>query len=281
MPTGANEGSPVKGIMADSITFVLQPDAEFASLGGLARSIEAIRRLIRHVDYAATRRKAGRSWQVLRIQSTAPTLTLKPPPGEDDAIQIIADGLKLVAETGTNIPPAFFSEDALMDLSHMSRLFKGRDRIQRVAVSITTEADSTPLSAPIATIRQDIPQKVAPIMRGGYSESGFLEGTLEAVNLHAPPSFTIWERVSGLPVRCSFPKRQDWKMRIRELLETPVLVTGQVSYFGNGVPRSMTQIEDVRGITPDPALPKADFGTIPDLTGELGTIEYLRAIRGG
>ena len=68
--------------MAQNITFVLQPVADFVTLGVMAKAIEDIRKLMRYVDYAATRRKAGRLWQVESIHSTAPTVTLVPPPGE-------------------------------------------------------------------------------------------------------------------------------------------------------------------------------------------------------
>lgn len=264
--------------MAETITFVFQPETEFTSLATLTKSIEAIRRLIRFIDYSATRRKAGRQWQVLKIESTAPTLTLAPPPGEADAIDNIANGLNLVTEVGTEVPPEYFSEDALEHLSRMRRLFRGKERLNRLPVFI--DGKFTANNA-IATIRSDIPTKVEPILRGGYSELGFLEGVLEVINLHGAPSFTIWEQISGVPVRCSFPNNPEWKLRIRDVLEKPVLIEGQVNYFGNGVPRSMTHIQDVRDVSPDPSLPKASFGAIPDMTGEMETVEYLRSIRGG
>ena len=161
----------------ESITFVLQPETDFATLSTLAKSIEDIRRLIRHVDYAATRLRKGRQWQVLEIRTTAPTITLQPPPGEEEAVKIIANGLNLVADVGTIVPPVYFSEDALIDLKGMSRLFRGRERLRRIEVSITNGKIPTGTlapSVPIATIRDDIPEKVEPILRSGYSELGSL-----------------------------------------------------------------------------------------------------------
>ena len=264
--------------MARNITFVLQPETDFASLGAVARSIEDIRKLIRRVDYSATRRKAGRLWQVENIRSTAPTVTLVPPPGETDAVDIIATGLNLVTEVGTNSPPSHFSEDALQHLSKMGRLFKGRERLNRISVFVD---DASSDEKPIATIRSDIPAKVEPILRSGYSEVGFLGGTLEVINLHGSPAFTVWEQISGVPVRCVFPNNQEWKQLVRELLEKPVLIEGQVNYFGNGLPRSVSRIENVLDVTPDPSLPRGTYGSIPDMTGDMDTIEYLRIIRGG
>ena len=202
--------------MAQNITFVLQPVTDFATLGVMAKAIEDIRKLMRYVDYAATRRKAGRLWQVESIHSTAPTVTLVPPPGEAEAVDIIANGLNLVTEVGTHSPPGHFSEDALQHLSKMGRLFKGRERLSRMSVLVGNGASN---GTCVSTIRGDIPERIEPILRSGYSEIGFLEGTLEVINLHGAPAFTIWEQISGMPVRCSFPNEQGWKIQIRELLE--------------------------------------------------------------
>ena len=264
--------------MAENITFVLQPETDFASLGAVAKSLEDIHKLLRHVDYSATRHKGGRLWRVEKISSTDPTLTLVPPPGETDSIEVIATGLNQVTESSTTSPPSHFSEDALKHLSKMSRLFKGRNRLSRVSVFVS---NSDFERKHIATIRNDIHTKVARILRSGYSELGSLEGTLEVINLHGSPTFTIWEQISGMPVRCTFPNDQSWKRRVRDLLEQPVLIEGQVNYFGNGLPRSISSIRDVIEVTPDPNLPRADYGSIPDMTGETDTIEYLRTVRGG
>ena len=264
--------------MARNIKFVLQSEANFASLGALAKSIQDIRKLIQYVDFSATRRKGGRLWQVQKIESTAPTITLIPPPGEMDAVDIIADGLHAVTETDTLSPPEYFSEDALKHLSQMRRLFHGKERLSRVPIYVDDDAS---LSTLVATIRSDIPEKVNPILRGGYTEPGTLEGNLEVINLHRIPTFTIWEQISGVPVRCTFPNDWNWKQRIRDLLEKPVQVEGQVQYFSNGLPRSITRIEKVVDVTPDPSLPQATYGAIPDITGDLDTMEYLRKMRGG
>lgn len=119
-----------------------------------------------------------------------------------------------------------------------------------------------------------------PILRGDYSELGSLEGTIEVLDLHQSLAFIIREQLSGLPVRCSFPDTAVWKERIRSLMGKSVLVVGQISYSGNGVPLSVTHLEEVADMTPDPSLPKADFGTIPDLTGDMSTIDYLHKMRG-
>ena len=102
---------------------------------------------------------------------------------------------------------------------------------------------------------------------------------LEAINLPGSPSVTVWDRVSGSPVKCSFPKTAAWIERTKALLERRVLVSGQVNYFRNGMPRSVTQIRDIEDRTPTPTDLKAEYGCIPDLTGERETVDYIRSIR--
>ena len=109
---------------------------------------------------------------------------------------------------------------------------------------------------------------------------GSLEGTLEVINLHGTPSFKIWDRVSNAPVHCFFPNTPDWKGRVKENLERRVAVTGTIRYFINGIPRTVTDILELQDITPDPSLPRAEFGSIPDEDASHSPVEFLRSIRG-
>jgi len=257
--------------MADSLTFAIQPDAESVSLSLFAKSVEDIRRLVRDVDYAVTRQRKGRRWIISQLRSSYPTMTIKPMLDGTDTVDAIATGLRIVTAGVSVEPPPHFSADALDDLLGMRRLFSGRDRARRVVCS----SDETE----IATIDRGIAEKVERILRGTYTVLGSLEGTLDAINVHGAGTFTIWDRLSGHPVRCTFPKESAWVQTVKDLLQTRVLVVGEVSYFSNGAPRSITRIREIRDMTPDPSLPRARFGSIPDLTGGKEPGEYLRSMR--
>jgi hypothetical protein len=257
--------------MPDSLTFSIQPDAETVSLNLFAKSVEDIRKLVRDVDYAVTRQHKGRRWIISRLHSTLPTMTIKSVVNGADTVEAIATGLRIVA-TGISVePPPHFSGDALDDLISMRRLFKGRDRAQRIICS----SDGTE----VASIDKGTAPKVERILRGTYTVLGSLEGTLDAINVHGPGTFTIWDRLSGHPVRCTFPKEPSWVQRVKDLLQTRVLVSGEVAYFSNGAPRSITHVREIRDMTPDPSLPRAGFGSIPDLAGGKEPAEYLRSMR--
>ena len=257
--------------MPESLIFAINPQTESVSLDLFLKALDDIRRLLRDVDYAIHRERSSRRWIINQLHSTSPTVSVRPLLGDEETVDTIAEGIRAVT-IGTDQPPQYFTEQALEDLKRMRRLFVGRDRAQSIVVSVDNEET--------AIIERDISEKASRILTSGYWNSGSLEGMLEAINVHGPPTFTIWDRVSRAPVRCSFPNDPQWIGRVRDLLKKRVLVKGRVSYFVNGIPRSITNIQEIQDSTPDPSLPKAEFGSIPDRVASRDPVEFLRSIRG-
>ena len=257
--------------MADGLTFVIHPEAQAASIDLFLKALDNIRRLLRDVDYAIHRERSSRRWVISQLRASSPSITMQPLLGDRETIDAIAVGIQAVT-IGTDQPPQYFTEQALEDLKRMRRLFVGRDRARSIVVSVDEEET--------ATIRQDIFEKASKILTSGYWNLGSLEGTLEAINVHGSPTFTIWDRVSRAPVRCSFPNEPAWKQRVKDYLEKRVFVRGTIRYFVNGIPRAITSIVDVQDATPDPNLPKAEFGSIADKEAARDPVEFLRSIRG-
>lgn len=123
-------------------------------------------------------------------------------------------------------------------------------------------------------------QVIDRVLSGGYKALGSLEGRLDAINLHRAPTFTIWDRLSGAPVRVSFPSGQVWKDRVTALLGRRVRVSGMVRYTPSGVPRTISGVSGVEDTTYDPNQPVGDFGSVPELldNGMTGT-EYVKSRR--
>ncbi len=257
--------------MAYSLTFVIHPDAESVSVRLFLKAIEDIDRIIRDVDYAVTREKGTRRWIISGLHSSTPTITLRPALDNAEIVEAVAHGLQTIT-TGTLEPPAYFTEQTLDDLKRMRRLFTGRDRAKSLELSSNGEKH--------AVIERDIGEKTDRILKGGYWNLGSLEGTLEALNLHGNPTFTIWDRISRLPVRCNFPRDSTWREQIKSLLEKRVLVIGRINYFRNGRPRSITHIEKIEDMTPDLSLPIATFGSIPSPDIAKDPAGFLHIIRG-
>ena len=257
--------------MADDLTFAINPETEAASMGLFLKALQDISRLLRDVDYAVNRERSSRRWIISGLQASSPAITVEPLLGDRETVDAIGDGIRAVT-VGTDEPPQYFTEQALEDLRRMRHLFVGKDRARSIVVSVNSEQT--------ATIDQDIADKATRILASGYRNLGSLEGTLEVINLHGTPTFTIWDRVSRAPVRCSFPSEPLWKNRVKEFLEKRVVVSGNIHYFVNGVPRRIMSLEEIRDATPDPALPKAEFGSIPDREAARDPVEFLRSIRG-
>ncbi len=257
--------------MEDELTFVVNAEAEIASFSLLSRSLEDIRLLLRDVDRAVYGPRSKHEWMVSKLSSSAPTITVHPDLNGRQAAEALGAGLRAVT-AGTDRPPEHFTEQVLVDLQKMRRLFMGKGRATSITVSLN--------GRPAAAIQRDISEKVSRILNVGYTNIGTLEGTLEVINIHGKGSVTVWDRVSRSPVRCSITKNDEWIDHVKSLLGKRVMVTGDILYFVNAVPRSVSNVTYIEDATPDPSLPRADFGSIPDSrVREVGAAEWLNAIR--
>jgi len=257
--------------MPNSLTFIINPDNQSASVDLFLKAMSDINRLLRDVDYAIHHEKTARRWIITEIHASAPTVTVETLLGDEETAMTIAEGVGIVA-SGADAPPDYFTEEALLDLSRMRRLFVGRDRARSIVIARNGHRT--------ATISDDIKAKTDRILRGGFWNLGSLEGDLEEVNLHGKPSFKIWNRVSRTPVQCSFPDTPEWKERIKELLERRVFVQGAIHYFANGIPRSIRDVIDIQDSSPEPHLPEATFGSIPDEEAARDPTAFVRSLRG-
>ena len=257
--------------MTESITFVVHPETEETSLDLFVKSIEDVQRLIKEVDYAVTRERPRRKWIIAELHSSAPSVTISPLV-DGKTLDVVAKGLRLLTAEKPSEPPPHFTTEVLKDLKRMRRLFRGKDKARCLTFHVNGNE--------VAQLDSGIGEKVDRILRSTYDIAGSLEGTLEAVNLHggAVAHFTIWERLSGHPVRCEFSKKQ-WAARVKALLEQSVLVSGQVRYFANGNPASIRSIRDIIDRAETTSSNESDFGSVPDLTAGLDPQAYLERIR--
>lgn len=264
--------------MGESMTWEIYPAHETIYLKALIDSIGKIRKLVQDVDLAVTREREGRPWVVTALHSSVTTMTIEPAIDGTGSVAAIKEGVRiLTAPEEPSSPPPYFSEDALDDLIKMRGLFTHR----KYPLSKLILKESPEASDVIATISDDVQRKVERVTRGSYALLGSLEGTLEAANLrNKPPTFTIWERVGGQPIRCSFNEQQ-WLDTVGDFLKrrTRVLVAGKVTYFRNGLPRYISELREIRDMTPDESLPKGDYGSIPNLTGGKDSVDYVRSLR--
>lgn len=273
-PDHATEQSPRQSAtnrMPEQLTFVINPTDEFSSFDLLVKSLEDIKRLLRDVDYAMFGRGSRREqeWVVRSIRSSAPTITVAPREDRLGSVEVVGLGLKSITE-GTDYPPEHFTEKSLEDLQKMRRLFHGRGCARSVSVLMDDE--------PVASISQDIEQQADRVLSSGYHNLGSLQGRLDAINVHSSPTATIWDRVSGVPVRWRFPRGETDS--VKALLERMVAVTGDIRYFSNGRPRSISNVTAYDEVARTQSTERAGFGSIPDPeVQQIGAARWLAALR--
>ena len=152
----------------------------------------------------------------------------------------------------------------------MRRLFRGKGCAHSVSVLIDGE--------PIASINQGIERQADRVLSSGYHNLGSLQGRLDAINVHSSPTAIIWDRVSGVPVRWGFPRGET--DAIKALLERLIAVTGDIRYFSNGKPRSISNVIAYSEVTQVQDPEKAGFGSIPDPdVQEIGAARWLASLR--
>ena len=256
--------------MSSELKFVINPSESAAPFSLLVKSLDNIQKVLRAVDRTVNGAHSDNEWIVRNLASSAPTIALEAT-NNGFASRVFCDGIKQVVE-GTDQPPAWYSEQALVALKRTNRLFSGRRKARSMDVFLDNR--------PVATIELGIAHKVDRILATDDSNLGSLEGTLEIINVHSRPSITLWERMSRMPVRCTIPDDPGWIQRAKALLNKRVWVSGRIHYFAGGRPRYMAHVTKITDATPNSDLPKAGLGSIPDLQVNAdGTVEWLERIR--
>ena len=257
------------------LTITVTPIEGAASLNLLLKSLEGMRRVLVRVDQAVYGPRSQHSWSVHRLASSTPTITIEADASAFDIPLVVVEGIKAV-NSGAVEPPPHFSEPTLESLTKLRTLFSSKNGLESVGLSVGLPNKSRKSET---IVDKDIPAKAGRILAADYSNLGSIEGTLEIINAHAL-SVTVWERLSGAPVRCDLPAGPHWIELAKSLLTRNVLVAGDVRYFTNGVPRSVGEVVAIEDAPKTIGPMKAHFGALSDPDVQrLGSVEFLRRIR--
>ena len=258
------------------LTITVTPVEGTASFDLLLKSLNDMKRVLQHVDETMFGPRSRHTWSVNRLSSSAPTITIEADPSATEVPEVIVDGFRAV-NLGISEPPPYFSEPVLERLTELRRLFSASNGLESLALSVGTPNHE---ESSITVVDRDIVDKAKRILAADYHNLGSIEGTLEIINAHAP-SVTVWERVSGAPVRCALPTGSDWIDLAKTLLTRNVLVAGDIRYFTNGIPRSISAVEVIEDAPKATGPMKATFGSLPDPEiARLGSAAWLKKIRG-
>ena len=110
-----------------------------------------------------------------------------------------------------------------------------------------------------------------------FYEQSVVDGMLEIINIHGSPHFMLFEHGTGRRVRCSL---SDERLKnVADSIGKRVVVEGLVKYREDGSPLSIRNVTSVHVITePEYPLPEVR-GSIPGLTGDLPSGEFVRRLR--
>lgn len=128
------------------------------------------------------------------------------------------------------------------------------------------------------------PQDRTPLdsgKRGPVSYIGWsaVDGTLDVVVVRQRSHFVLRETGADNQVACFFP--DDWTPVVRDLIGRRVVVEGLVHYRANGSPKSLSTPTSIHPV-PEPKRPiLALRGTLPGISGELSSADYVRQLRTG
>ena len=258
------------------LTITVTPAEGVASLDLLLNTLDGMRRVLRRVDETMYGPRSKHKWSVNKLTSSAPTITIEADPSATEVPDVIVDGIRAV-NLGISEPPPYFSEPVLEGLIELRSLFSAGNGLESIALSVGTPNGAASSSI---IVGKDIVDRAKRILAADYHNLGSIEGTLEIINARSP-SVTVWERVSRAPVRCALPPGTDWIDLAKTLLTRNVLVAGDIRYFTNGIPRSISAVEVIEDAPKATGPMKARFGALSDPELQrLGVGEFLRKIRG-
>ena len=108
---------------------------------------------------------------------------------------------------------------------------------------------------------------------------GSIEGKVELISVHkGNRKFNVYHTVTGKAVECNLPSHLETE--IIAALKRRVVISGAIHRNWNGDPHRV-EVERLRVLRENDELPSLDelMGSLPNLTGDLSTEEFIRMIR--
>ena len=252
----------------------IQGDIGTIPLPTFVNAVENWLEVLRDLDAAISRRAGGTlDWVVTDLGTGSLCLEAEARSRIEDvncAPQVAlaaVNGLDRLEREGTT--PPYMSEQGLKKVQEFVRTI-GRHGV--VGIRVAYETSEATLSARAsANVDQLLPTR--------YTSVGSIEKRLEMISVHRKPRFVVYHDPTNKAVSCAFPEQ--WLEDVKNALGRRVNVAGVVHWNYKGEPTRI-EGEDLRVLDSATALPSiAELaGSMPDLTGELTTDEYIRRIRG-
>ena len=260
-------------------------DGDGIELHSLARAVAGFAELLTSIGAEMAPGGVPPRWEVAGLSYASPArVTARSRPAENTAgiereiAAACVAGVRMLGERPQR--PEGFGDEALKQTGNLAKLTGTGIR----AIEVSDPAD--PGGASFVTPRTA--ENAAAVLAGagsaggkdpGYENYGSVEGPAEAFNLHDAPFFTVWDMLTGRPVRCYF--REEDREEIAGIVagKRIVSVDGMLHHDKDGRLRRIRPVLSF-GVIDEP--PSGDLESLAGLFRGIGdTQEYLRWIRGG
>jgi hypothetical protein len=203
---------------------------------------------------------------VIRARQPQPRFYDLPPRVAEGSVEALR-----IADSGDALPP-YLSETGL---NVLEMLANGLRRNGATGLSLThVEAESAAHVGP--ETRDNLKRLRVPAVQA----IGSITGTLEAINVHATPRFSVYDVVTRRPVSCKFAT--DDLEEVKAALGSRVNVAGIVHRNSSGQPLRVDKAKLTILPRAEELPTAADFvGHDPHFTGQLSTDDYMRKLRDG
>jgi hypothetical protein len=262
---------------AEQLTVTVHLGDEQVSLAFFVHTSEDLGKLLRAIEQARLGESRGAYWVVntseLQLGVSANGVSAV------DLGSIITDayeGIRAVEANDRAAFPSTFDANARMAASR----FVNRIRKTRSEPVFLEDPGQEPVyiepEASAASITASEPRR----RRKSYAAWSSVDGKLDVISVHRTAHFVIFEHGSNNQVQCLFP--DDWMPTVKDSLDKRVVVEGYLHYRPNGSARSLTDPKSIRKV-PAPDHPSIlDLrGSLPGLSGDMSSVEYIRRLRDG
>lgn len=119
---------------------------------------------------------------------------------------------------------------------------------------------------------------VDKLIRDSMPSHGSVKGRAERLNVHNCNEFTLYPPITGYSIICRFNDALFEK--VRGAIKHNVTVHGRMHYMADGPFPERVEVESIDIHLPDDQLPPLASlrGLMPDATGSLTTLEFIRAL---
>lgn len=201
---------------------------------------------------------------------TRPTESSRNGPDPAQVASILIDGANCL-EHNRDIPPEL-KEATLKEMRSVAGALKSHNIEHELLVTSDATGQIGRISHPMA-------RQINRMLLKERVSIGSVEGKLELVSLHkGDRKFNVYHSITGKAVRCDLSLALE--KEVIDALGRQVIVSGKVHRNLNGDPVRVA-VERLRVLSENRQIPTLDelMGSIPDLTGNLSTEEFIRMIR--